>query len=114
MREFKLDESEDGMVLSGTLTIENASSIRELLLAALARGRQIQITVGEDAVIDISFLQIICSMHRSAIRTGKTVTLGRLSEAFESIIVNAGFARSRGCKAGQENNCLWTLGGNND
>ena len=112
MSEFTVSELKDNeMVFGGMLTIDNAVAVRGVLLEGLGRRRQIKITVSEDAVVDVSFLQILCSLHRAAITAGKTVTRGGFSAAFVSVIANAGFARNSGCAAGGKNICLWTIGG---
>ena len=112
MKDFSVHESEDGEVaMGGRLTIENAADVRGVLLDALRRHRQIKITVRQQSVTDLSFLQILCSLHRSAMRADKTVKQGIFSDSFVSAIVGAGFSRSKGCGAGKENNCLWNIGG---
>lgn len=112
MRDFKVHQSEgDEMVFDGMLTIENAAAIRDILLEGLERRERIKITVSDDAVADLSFLQVLCSVCRTALGAEKSVTQGSFSAAFVSTILDAGFARSRGCTAGEENNCLWTMGG---
>ena len=115
MKDFTVYESEDGEVtMGGMLTIENAAAVRNALLEIVRRGGRTKITVREDAVVDLSFLQIICSMCRAAMRERKVVTRGSYSAVFLSAILSAGFARKTGCTAGEENNCLWTIGGKND
>ncbi len=111
---FEIIEREGGEVLMrGRLTVENASAIRSGLLTVLQRRDSVRVSVGT-AEVDISFLQILCAAHRMAGEREKSVAKGDYSDGFVSSIMDAGYARNRGCSPGGGTDCLWIVGGEND
>lgn len=110
MSDFDVSESGDGgeLILGGALTIENASAIRKQLIKTLIRTDEMVVSVDADALVDISFLQLLCSAHRTASNLGKALTLRPLpSDNFLVAVENAGFTRKRGCSCSRESDCLW-------
>jgi anti-anti-sigma regulatory factor len=108
MDNFEIRETgtEGEVVMSGTLTIENASAVRDGILAAFAKTDRIVIALDEDIAVDLAFLQILCSACHTAASAGKIFALkegrpGRLSEAAAA----AGYLRKRCCSRGKS--CLW-------
>jgi hypothetical protein len=98
-----------GLTLGGSLTIENASVIRTKLIEALMKEDALKVSIDADAV-DLSFLQLLCSAHRTASKLGKSFTLGREASGKLLIAVeSSGYFRKRGCTG--EDTCLWTGGG---
>lgn len=111
---FEMKETEDGeIVMRGMLTVENASAIRSGILNTLRRRDSLKISI-EAAQADVSFLQILCAAHRLARTEKKDFLKGDFSDDFVSSILQAGYARNRGCSPGGETNCLWILGGENE
>jgi len=113
MSDFRVTESDGGreLVMGGSLTIENASSLRLKLLEALMREDDLSVCIDTDAVLDVSFLQILCSAHRTATKLDKTFLLRDLAEDnFASVVKSAGYSRKRGCARDKYDTCLW-LGG---
>ena len=100
------------LTLGGSLTIENASVIRNKLIEALMKEDALKVSVDADAAVDVSFLQLLCSAHRTASRLGKSITLARdASGNFFAAVESAGYFRSSGCARDREKTCLWTGGG---
>jgi anti-anti-sigma regulatory factor len=114
MSDFRVTESQKAgeVVLGGSLTIENASAIRTKLIATLLREDNIVLCIEADASVDVSFLQILCSAHRTAPKLGKSFTVRYLDpEKFLLTVENAGYTRKRGCARDRGGNCLWVGGG---
>lgn len=91
-------------------TIVNAAELKEGILSGLKECDAVRVDVTSVSEADMSFLQIICALHRSAIVSGKKVTVygyrsGNISELAET----AGFTRHVGCF--EEHTCIWS-GGN--
>ena len=63
------------LAMGGSLTIENASRIREELVRAFGEADKVVLELGEDVVADVSFLQILCSAYRTARMEKKTLEL---------------------------------------
>ena len=116
MSDFRAGEPgrETELVLDGPLTIENASVIRKKLIAALTGKDEIVVSIDADAPVDLSFLQLLCSAHRSASKLGKSFTLrNQDSGNFPAAVENSGYARKKGCVHDKYGTCLWA-GGRHD
>lgn len=55
------------LALGGSLTIENAVRIREVLIRAFRESDRVVLEVRGDAAADGSFLQLLCSAYRTAV-----------------------------------------------
>ena len=114
MSDFRVLGPEQGgeLSLAGSLTIENASELRKKLIAALIKEDALKVCMDADAEVDISFLQLLCSAHRTASKLGKSFTLGcTASGNFLNAVEGAGYFRKRGCAREREETCLWIGGG---
>jgi ABC-type transporter Mla MlaB component len=106
----RIHEEENGLrlALSGEITITNAVRIREVFLELLDRGRDSGVDLSGATDIDVSGLQLLCSLHRTAAGKGLNVHLdknipGNLAE----VIKTAGCLREKGCKLDVLGTCLW-------
>jgi ABC-type transporter Mla MlaB component len=114
MSDFRVIGPDKGreLTLAGSLTIENASAIRKKLITALMREDSLRVCIEADAAVDVSFLQLLCSAHRTASKLGKSFALGQAaSGGFLAAVESAGYFRKRGCARDREETCLWTGGG---
>ena len=96
------------VTLGGELSIKNARELRDLLMKALEQKEGIVLEFSECKVIDLSFIQLLCSAHRSASRAKRSLKLGdTVPELLLKTIGEAGCFRDKGCKFDSNNNCLW-------
>jgi anti-anti-sigma regulatory factor len=94
--------------LEGDLTLPRAEEIKNTFAAALSGAGSISITFGTVSDIDLSFLQLFCSLHRSAEREKKTVRIeGPAPRALKEAAESAGYLRLAGCKLDCDKTCLW-------
>lgn len=109
MSVFEIQEKADHAVLriQGETTIQNASEAFEALRTLYAAGGRLVLDLGEVSATDVSFLQLICSLHRSCVRAGRELSLAQLSETFIDTMVSAGYLRLKGCKFAGSAPCLW-------
>lgn len=108
MSDFRVSE------LDGPLTIENASAIRKKLISTLIREDEIAVCIDADVPVDLSFLQLLCSAHRSASSLGKAFTLRHTTSGnFSAAVENSGYRRKKGCVHDSCGTCLW-VGGKHD
>jgi len=97
------------VLLQGDLTVGNAPALRDALLRATGSEGKVTLAFGPVTRVDLTLLQLLCSLHRSAREEGREVPLSRADLPAEVVrlAVAAGFRRSGGCGPG----CLWAEGG---
>ncbi len=108
---FVLSESGE-VLLDGALRVENAAEIRTKLLEMIEKKDGITFVVGEEADTDLSFLQLLCSAHQSAVRLKRTFeVVFSGSSQFIRALSEAGFLKKRdySCDAGEA--CFRVEGG---
>ncbi len=110
MSAFEIQEEADHAVLRirGEATIQNASEAFEAMKAWIAAADQLVLDLQEVTETDVSFLQLVCSMHRTCVRKGRRMTLApKISESFTTAMASAGFLRLKGCTFAGSAPCLW-------
>jgi ABC-type transporter Mla MlaB component len=112
MEELKVAAPEPGaLAMSGALTVVNAVEILKRVRDALAQTDDLLVTVDEDSEVDVSFLQILCSAHRTAAAQNKCFKLNiKKTRAFEGAARAAGYIRRKGCSRDRDGSCLWAGG----
>jgi ABC-type transporter Mla MlaB component len=105
-----LKESGEGkmVVLDGELTLPHAEGLKAAFLKALGESDDVSIAFENIQDVDLSLLQLFCSLHRSALQQKKRVKLeGAAPRALREAVEAAGFSRHRGCKLDCDQSCLW-------
>lgn len=112
MEELKVSASgPEDLTMCGSLTVVNAAEILKKIRDALEQTDRLVVTVGEDAGVDVSFLQILCAAHRTAAAQNKCFRLNAgKTPAFEDAARVAGYVRVRGCFRDRDGSCLWARG----
>ncbi len=108
MHYFEMHETDTGgeLAMGGALTIENASAIRNGLLAAFGKADHIVAAIDKTFVADLAFLQIMCSACHTAAAAGKRFSLkGGLPGKLVQTAAAAGYLRKKGCSRCKS--CLW-------
>jgi anti-anti-sigma regulatory factor len=96
------------LILSGSLTLRAASDIRQQILSALDENETVKLLLQEVEEVDLSFVQIFCAAHRSAIQKEKSLLVqSDLPEVFTKIIKEAGLQGHIGCSADGQESCVW-------
>lgn len=96
------------LTLSGDLTINRISDIREEILNGLNSGEKISIQIENAIAVDASMLQLLCSAHRSAVGMNKRLELTwSNSPQFAQQLKDAGFVRHTGCIFDCNQSCIW-------
>ena len=94
--------------LGGDLTIARAGELRQIISEALNTGDQILLACSESADVDLSFLQLVCSAHRTALESN---SLLRLSDTLEKHLFikagEAGYFRDTACRSDKNHECFW-------
>ncbi len=96
------------LMLKGELTIQHGARLKEVLLSALDRTTNLSIALEGITEIDLSCLQVLCSAHRTAICSQKSIVVaGAWSEDCRSVVERSGYARSKSCGSPANVSCLW-------
>ena len=79
-----------------------------ILIKAIINVDQLTLEFGDVHEVDLSCLQLLCSVHRSAVRMNKRVAFsGQHPEVFDKVVREAGYTRTTGCHLDCFGSCLW-------
>jgi hypothetical protein len=81
----------EGIVFQGPLTIQNANLIKKCLSDAIEKVNILSIDHHEATMFDITYLQILITLHYSAIKSGKTIKL-IYSKSFVAFVKDSGLS----------------------
>jgi ABC-type transporter Mla MlaB component len=99
------------IILKGELSIQQASRLKEMLSDSLTGAERLRINVEQIKGIDLSCLQVLCSAHRTAICSQKSIAVaGTRSEGFRRAVEGSGYAKGRNCGSPESVSCLWKSG----
>lgn len=108
MKEQKEEGASASLHWSGDLTVRRVAALKAELQQALAGATHLSIAIGADAECDITLLQLLCAVHRTVSRQGKSVALrGDFPAQFQMVLKLAGFSRHIGCALDVCGSCLW-------
>ena len=95
---MKLAIQEDGdhLTLAGSLTIEQAHQLREVLSGIIARSNQVFVSLAEVEDVDIASLQILYAARTDALRAKKEFIWTEISAACGDNAALAGMSRFLG------------------
>ncbi len=96
----------DVLVIEGEMIIDHAEELKIILLEALVNHGSLDITMERVDKVDLFGLQVLCSAHRYAMKTGKVLTLlGERPEALRDAMVRSGYGSSVACST--DSICPW-------
>jgi anti-anti-sigma factor len=106
--DFKEQEGQIELIFRGEATIQNVAEIKELLLSLQSKGTNLVLNLDELSGVDVPFLQLLCSLHRTAACAGQQLKLtGSVDEEVLTVIDAAGYQRDKACALSKDENCLW-------
>ncbi len=111
MNPFKIEASPDQTQLqvSGDISIQNVQECLVALREFQSSGNRLLLNLDGVTSADVSFLQLICSLHRTCLRAGQNLTLtGNMPVGFKTILESSGYRRPKACTFGGDNPCLWS------
>jgi ABC-type transporter Mla MlaB component len=90
---------------AGRLTASQAGRLHRLLIEAFERSGRVELSVHDVQEADLTFLQLLCSAHRTAAARGASFVLSGLetAEPVLRLIHEAGAERDAGCPEV----CVW-------
>jgi anti-anti-sigma regulatory factor len=85
-------EESSAISLAGTVDISAAAELKRALLECLDRGRPVRLSIGSDADLDVTALQLLWAVEREARARQVEFTLdGRLPDSVGAALKDAGF-----------------------
>ncbi len=97
------------IAVNGPLDISRAKEARDALLRALEEVKTLVVDLAGLTDADITTLQVLCSAHLYCLKTGKKISIqGEVPGVLRELIDQSGYRRRLGCKAGGEEDCLWS------
>jgi anti-anti-sigma regulatory factor len=96
------------LMFEGELTVNQAEAMKIDIVKALKNGEMVSVQFGEITNVDLSYFQLLCSSHRSAVRLQKQMYFEStppqiLKDAAEA----TGFLWLNGCTSDCAESCLW-------
>jgi anti-anti-sigma regulatory factor len=111
MKPFEIIASPDQTRLraTGDITIQTAQECLAAFREFQRSGNRLLLDLVNVTSADVSFLQLICSLHRTCLTAGQNLTLtGTMPETFKTILYDSGWRRPKACMRGGDNPCLWS------
>ena len=103
-----VSEVQTPLEVSGTCTVEEARRMRDLIMKRLQETDRVVLNVSGVGEADLSFLQLVCAAHKSALYANKTLVLdGVPSEPLTRKVREAGFACREACGLELNKDCFW-------
>lgn len=97
--------------LSGELTLDSATELKEALKQALKAAPEIIIELDSNAEADLSCLQLFCAAHQTALSQGLKLSLiPEHHQQFQELTCSAGLCREKKCAIHPEMACLLARG----
>ncbi len=94
MSEIIFDETENRatVIIDGAAAIQNTQEIKKLFLDSLAASANIAVNHQNAEEFDLTYLQLIASLFKSAVDSGKKIRFdGSNPESFTALIKGSGF-----------------------
>ncbi len=95
---------------SGALTIESAGELHVVLRQELENSMGVSLDLGNISEVDVAGLQLLCSAHKTARKSGKLMSIEKASKGLLDHVDGSGYIHHRGCSEEFEP-CLWSREG---
>jgi ABC-type transporter Mla MlaB component len=106
---LKQENNKSFIMLEGELTLPYAEELKKTFVQAFANADCVSLTLADIQEVDLSVLQLFCSAHQGAMRSGKQLNIeGNLPQALRNSMGASGYSRRTGCPSACGTNCLWT------
>lgn len=103
---YPQDGTPANVTLGGALTIGNAAAHRETMLDAFRSGGDARIRIEAATEADLSFVQLLCSAHRTFAAAGRDLSIeGSLPGSLRRVAEDSGIGRFS-CGS-NDKDCVW-------
>jgi anti-anti-sigma regulatory factor len=108
-RRTPADQQGKELFFQGDLVLQRIAGLKQEMQTALEESDHVLLDISQAQAFDLTFLQLLCSGHRSAVQLNKSLRLAaNLPENFQRKLEEAGFVRHVGCRLDCQNSCIWT------
>lgn len=104
---YDKDERCGRLKVEGGMTIAQVGQLRESVLQGFAEAERVTLDLTGVHEVDVAGLQLLCSTHRSAVATGKSVSIEGCGKRLRELVRAVGFDRGTLCTKGKESACFW-------
>ena len=110
MKTEPLENNAVKLILEGEAKIENIAEIKEKFIEILNSAEGLELDYQGLKDTDLSFLQLLCSAHRTFMSKGKYFKFaGDVTEELAKNVDKHGYRRHVGCKYDKDCTCIWKL-----
>lgn len=95
------------ITISGEITVENCSELRERLASEFKRAKGLEIDCQNVTAVDVAGIQVLCAAHKTAEKKGKSIMVRGLSNYMDEFVTSSGFCHTKGCTK-EHSDCFWT------
>ena len=95
------------LAFAGELTIQHVAAFRDEFVRALEASDNILVDLSAASEVDLSFFQLLCSSHRTAVEMNKSLCLAGWPKNLLQTLEDAGFDRHVGCVLDCQGSCIW-------
>jgi anti-anti-sigma regulatory factor len=91
--------------LKGSLVFQHVGELKPVMLGILETSEHLIVNIDDVTEIDLSCIQLFCSLHKAALKRGKGLALfAKRNDLFKDLIANAGYLRHIGCSLDIQSN----------
>lgn len=108
--EFRKMDDYGELIFSGEITVQCISELLPVLSRSLDKVQRLALRLEGVECVDISFLQLLCSAHKTSCRLMKELTLATSAPSFERAVEESGYLCHFRCPQGIAESCF--LNGN--
>ncbi len=95
------------LILSGDLIVSSTELLKTTIIDAMKNTDNLVLNLAGITSADISFLQIVCSIHKKAINSNMSIKIDdNPSIIFKDALKDSGFLRQKGCLTETQERCL--------
>jgi ABC-type transporter Mla MlaB component len=106
--DFQQTGDDGALSLSGEITVRHVSELRPVLVRSLASVNRLALRLEDVGEVDLSFLQLLCSAHKTSSLLMKELTLVAPAPSFTRAVREAGYVSHSRCTQGKAEGCFWT------
>jgi len=95
--------------MNDNLTIQSIHDLKLTFITAVEKKANIVLLFNERIEPDLTFLQLLCSMHQALKDEGNSISItGRYTDSLNEVAFNAGYKQHSKCAFDKNSKCFWS------